>query len=126
VSSHDQKIYPSPFHIRFRSRERPPHRLSACVIPKHIIIFGQCLGLAKQLRGTPRASLKSRRSRVSLNCAEGVLSRLESGLYGTFARRWTKSTVGGFGQYAGEYEGDGVTKTFQLVMSGNLNLQYWE
>lgn len=66
------------------------------------------------------------RTRVVLGFAGGLLPRLDSGLYGTFAHRWTKSTDGRFGQFAGEYEGDGVTKTFKLVMPQNLNLQHWD
>src|SRR2546430_674316 len=66
------------------------------------------------------------KTRVVVSCAGAVVPRLDSGLYGTFAHRWTKSTDGRVGRFAGEYEGDGVTKTFQIVVPENLNLQHWE
>jgi hypothetical protein len=66
------------------------------------------------------------RTRVVLGVAAALSPRLNSGLYGTFAWRWTKSTDGRIGQFAGEYEGDGATRTFKIVMPQNLNLQHWD
>jgi hypothetical protein len=51
---------------------------------------------------------------------------MESNLYGSFTRRWSKSPFASFGQVTSSYEGDGTTRTFHLNAAGNVRIQHWD
>ncbi len=51
---------------------------------------------------------------------------MESNLYGSFTRRWSKSPFASFGQVTSSYEGDGTTRTFHLNVAGNVRIQHWD
>jgi len=53
-------------------------------------------------------------------------SLIDSGLYGSLLRRWSKSPIGKIGPVHMSYEGDGVTKKFDFNAPTNLRLQHWD
>ncbi|CAN3991495.1 hypothetical protein MCBRY_002321 [Methylocystis bryophila] len=51
---------------------------------------------------------------------------IDSGLYGSLSRRWSKSSKGGFNRIIHGYEGDGVTRKFNLNPPNALSLEHWD
>lgn len=51
---------------------------------------------------------------------------IESDLYGSIWRRWSKSKEAQFGQAISRFEGDGVTRSFRFVQPKTIAFQHWE
>ena len=51
---------------------------------------------------------------------------LDSGLYGSFCRRWSPSGEGRFGAFSASFVGDGVTKSFNFPSPARVGLQHWQ
>ena len=66
------------------------------------------------------------RVKVVIEGDEAIGARLESGIYGSLRRPWTKSGTLKFGDHSHNYTGDGVTRTFALVAPSTCKLLYWD
>lgn len=64
-------------------------------------------------------------TRLIIKVDEDARQALDSGIYGSLSHKWTSSDDARFGNHAGEYEGDGVTRQFKLVQPKAINLQHW-
>jgi hypothetical protein len=64
--------------------------------------------------------------RFVINGSEKSRSELNSGIYGSIMRRWSKSPVAhiGIGQLG--LEGDGMTRSFQMTGPNALNIKHWD
>ena len=65
-------------------------------------------------------------TRVIISADNQAKSQLDSGLYGSICHRWSKSNNGYFGNFNGEFEGDGVSRQFKIVAPKALNIQHWD
>lgn len=65
-------------------------------------------------------------TRVIISVDDHAKSRLDSGLYGSISHRWSKSNNGIFGNFNGEFEGDGISRQFKIVAPKALNIQHWD
>jgi hypothetical protein len=65
-------------------------------------------------------------TRIILNADEHGHKLLDSKIYGSITHRWLKSNDMMFLGDTASYEGDGVTKSFQLVKPKTLGLQHWD
>ena len=52
-------------------------------------------------------------------------SRLNSGIYGSFLRRWLQSNEFSFGDSRIGFQGDGVTKSFNFPSPSRVAIQHW-
>ncbi|SEM66999.1 hypothetical protein SAMN04489760_13221 [Syntrophus gentianae] len=65
-------------------------------------------------------------TRIIISADEHGHNLLNSGIYGSLTYRWLKSVDMEFFGTSENYEGDGVTKTFQIVNPKRLGLQHWD
>jgi hypothetical protein len=65
-------------------------------------------------------------SRVTLriNSSDGAL--LESSLYGSIAKRWSKTSEASFGRFTSRFAGDGKTKSFRFARPKSVSLHDWD
>jgi hypothetical protein len=64
------------------------------------------------------------RTRLLLQYESSLLPSINSGLYGSMARPWSKNATGSFGQLATSYECDGATTSFVMLTPTNLHLHH--
>ncbi|MFI5020553.1 MAG: hypothetical protein ACHQRJ_02720 [Alphaproteobacteria bacterium] len=57
---------------------------------------------------------------------EGSRREIDSNIYGSLMRRWSKSKIASVGKASMGYEGDGTTKSFQINLPTNLRTQHWD
>jgi hypothetical protein len=65
-------------------------------------------------------------TRIVVLVDDGIKPKLDSGLYGGIFWKWSKLTDGAIGNYSTEYQGDGVSRQFQLATPKALHLQHWD
>lgn len=65
-------------------------------------------------------------TRIIVNTDEPGRKLLDSKIYGSITHRWMKSNDMMFLGDAANYEGDGITKSFQIVKPMTLRLHHWD
>jgi len=67
-------------------------------------------------------------SRVTLriNSSDGKRDSLDSGLYGSIAERWSKTSSASFGKFTSWFEGDGKTESFRFAQPKSVSLHHWD
>lgn len=66
------------------------------------------------------------KTRFIVNGGESARHEMDSNIYGSFMRRWSKTPSALSGQIVMGYEGDGTTKRFQMNFPLNINIQPWD
>ena len=67
-------------------------------------------------------------SKVTLRIfsSDGNAEALNSTLYGSLTRPWTKSSDASFGRFTFGYVGDGKTKGFRFAQPKSVALHHWQ
>jgi hypothetical protein len=63
--------------------------------------------------------------RFIVKASEPTRRELDSNIYGSLTRRWSKSTAASVGNLRMGYEGDGNTRSFAINLPTNLRIQHW-
>ena len=66
------------------------------------------------------------KTRFVVKFDESQKPHIESNLYGSFMRRWSKNPFASFDQTTSSSEGDGITRSFQMNGPSNVRIQHWE
>ena len=64
-------------------------------------------------------------TRIIIDGDDNGIKTLDSNIYGSIIQKWKKSDDMQFVSEIANYEGDGVTKTFEIVKPKALKLQHW-
>jgi hypothetical protein len=67
-------------------------------------------------------------SRVTLriSSSDNETNLLESSLYGSINKGWSKTADASIGRFTSRFEGDGVTKSFRFVQPKSVVLHHWD
>jgi hypothetical protein len=66
------------------------------------------------------------RCRFVLRGSDDIERLCASGIYGSLLRPWSRSPFMSMGRLRQGYEGDGTTKSFEIVSPKNMRIQHWE
>lgn len=66
------------------------------------------------------------RATVILTSDDEAKKAIKSKIYGSLSNKWSDSETVTFGKANSEFEGDGVTRSFQLASPSRTTLQHWQ
>lgn len=66
------------------------------------------------------------RATLRIKASDGIHDELDSGLYGSIKKGWSRTASTFFGNAVSRFEGDGTTRSFRFAQPKSVSLHHWD